>query len=159
MDTSTEGYLAFVILGIALVILVGQILTRGGRDYLREVFTDERTANSVSILLTVLFYLFTLGILGVISSMRVPVTGAAQTVVTKLGVVLLVLGVVFGSTMLALSRIRARRAEDEKQEALLSAMPGVLPPHHSRAGDTHLGPVAERAAHSTDARLMPPADQ
>lgn len=149
MDTGTEGYLAFVVLGTALVVVVGLILTRSGRVYLQDVFPDRRTANSVSVLLSVLFYLFALGLLGVISTMSVPVTGTAQTVVTKLGVVLLVLGVVFGATMIALARIRARRAEDEKQEQLLAAMPGVTPTHHSRAADEHLGPLTTDSAATT----------
>ncbi|HEY0639450.1 MAG TPA: hypothetical protein VGD67_17525 [Pseudonocardiaceae bacterium] len=127
MDISTEGYLMFVVLGTVLVIVVGQLLTRAGRVYLEEAFPDRRTAGSVSILLTVMFYLFALGILGVISTMDVPVTGQAQIVVTKLGVVMLVLGVVFGATMLALSRIRARREEEEKQEALIANLPGAGP--------------------------------
>lgn len=123
MDTSTGGYLAFVVLGIGLVVGVGSTLTRGGRTYLREVFPDQRAADSVSRLLTVMFYLFALGILGVISTMSVPVDGVAQTVVTKLGVVLLILGLVFGATMLVLSRIRAQREESEKGDILLANMP------------------------------------
>ncbi len=155
MDTSTEGYLAFVVLGTLLVVVVGQILTRGGKVYLEEVFADSRSAGSVSTLLSVLFYLFALGILGVISSMTVPVDGVAQTVVTKLGVVLLVLGTVFGLTMLVLSRIRARRAESEKEDALIAAMPGHGTEHgngHQHNGRTDARPTV----HVSDARLAPP---
>jgi len=155
MDTSTEGYLAFVVLGAILVVVIGQILTRGGRIYLEEVFADSRAAGSVSTLLAVLFYLFALGILGVISSMTVPVTGVAQTVVTKLGVVLLVLGVVFGATMLALSRIRARREESEKEDALIAAMPGHQ--HQSNGyDDGRVSPTV--TVHAADARPAPPTN-
>jgi len=127
MDNSTEAYLVFVILGIVLVGVVGQLLIRAGQVYLEEVYPDPRVANSVSKLLAVMFYLFALGVLGIISTMDVPVEGTAQTVVTRLGVVLLVLGVVFGITMFVLSRIRARRQEEEQEEAIMAAtMPAPL---------------------------------
>lgn len=128
MDTTTDGYLSFVVFGAALVVVVGQLLIRGGRDYLKDVFPDERVASSVSKLLAVLFHLFAFGTLGVISTMRVPVTGAAQTVVTKLGVVLLILGLVFGATMLALSRIRSRRQEEVFMADLHAAQATYPPP-------------------------------
>jgi hypothetical protein len=112
MDANTQGYLAFVVLGAALVVAVGQLIIHAGRVYLEEVFPEERTASSVSRLLAVLFYLFALGILGIISTMPVPVDGQVQVVITKLGVVLLVLGIVYGGTMLVLNRIRARREEE-----------------------------------------------
>jgi hypothetical protein len=125
MDNSTEAYLMFVVLGVVLVAGVGQLLVHAGKVYLAEVFPDSRVADSVSRLLTVLFYLFALGLLGIISTMDVPVRGAAQTVVTKLGVIMLVLGVVFGATMMVLSRIRARRQEQEQEESMMAAsMPG-----------------------------------
>ena len=131
MGISTEGYLAFVVLGALLVIAVGQLIIRSGEVYLEEVFPDPRVAKSVSRLLAVLFYLFALGVLGITSTVDVPVDGTPQIVVTKLGIVLLCLGVVFAITMLVLSRIRDRREEQEKEEALLSAMPGVdYTPHH-----------------------------
>lgn len=132
MDNSTEAYLMFVILGVVLVAAVGQLLVRAGRVYLEEVFPDPRVANSVSRLLTVLFYLFALGLLGIISTIDVPVSGDAQTVVTKLGVILLVLGIVFGATMLVLARIRARRQEQEQEESMMAAsMPGgAFAPHY-----------------------------
>jgi hypothetical protein len=148
MGITTEGYLAFVVLGALLVIAVGQMLIRSGEVYLEEVFPDPRVAKSVSKLLAVLFYLFALGVLGITSTVDVPVEGTAQIVVTKLGVVLLCLGIVFGITMLVLSRIRDRREEQEKEEALLSAMPGVdYTPHHQSA---HPVPHAEPAPQAGD---------
>jgi preprotein translocase subunit SecG len=132
MTNSTDTYLVFVILGVLLVVAVGQLLIRSGQVYLAEVFPDPRVAGSVSKLLAVLFYLFALGVLGIISTMDVPVEGAAQTVVTKLGVVMLVLGVVFAVTMVGLARIRARRQEEEQEEALMAAsMPVTVHPQEN----------------------------
>ena len=124
MDSNTD-YLVFVVLGVVLVLLVGQLLVRAGQVYLEEVFPNRRVASSVSRLLAVLFYLFALGLLGIISTMDVPVEGAAQVVVTKLGVVLLVLGIVYAVAMVVLTRIRSQRRGEEEDEAIMAAsMPG-----------------------------------
>jgi len=150
MDNSTETYLMFVVLGVVLVIMVGQLLIRSGQVYLEEVFPDARVARSVSKLLAVLFHLFALGLLGIISTMNVPVEGAAQVVVTKLGVVMLVLGIVYALTMLVLSRIRARRHEEEEEEAIMAAsMPGgAYAPNDNGDGD------GAATSGPTDARLV-----
>lgn len=110
MDENLASYLAFVLLGTGATVAVGQVLYRSGRGYLEEMFPDGQVAQSVNMLLAVLFHLVVLGILGIISTIDVPVDGAAQQVVTKLGVVLLVLGVAHGGAMLALARVRDRRA-------------------------------------------------
>ena len=93
--------------------MVGRLLFHSGRVYLEELFDDVRLASSVNALLAVLFHLVVLGILGIISTMDVPVDGQVQTVVTKLGVVLLILGVAHGSVMLGLGRLRTSRAEQQ----------------------------------------------
>ncbi|MQA17021.1 MAG: hypothetical protein GEV09_23685 [Pseudonocardiaceae bacterium] len=107
------SYVLLLLLGIALTVLVGQILIRTGESFLEEVFNDERTARSVNRLLAVLFHLVVLGVLALISTIEVPVEGVLQTLVTKLGVVLLVLGAAHGSTMLMLARIRSKRREQD----------------------------------------------
>jgi len=113
MDGNLAGYLVFVALGATLTLLVGQLLVRSGQVYLEQAFDDLRLANSINRLLAVLFHLVMLGVLAIISTIEVPVQGAAQTVVTKLGVVLLVLGAGHGATMLGLSRLRTRRRAQE----------------------------------------------
>lgn len=100
-------------LGVVCALIVGQVLLRTGRAILEEAFGDRRVANSLNQLLAVLFHLGALGVLAVISTIEVPVTGAVQTVVTKLGVVLLILGVAHGLLVVLLSRIRARGRERE----------------------------------------------
>jgi hypothetical protein len=156
MDSNTD-YLVFVVLGVVLVLLVGQLLVRAGQVYLEEVFPDRRVASSVSRLLAVLFYLFALGLLGIISTMDVPVEGAAQVVVTKLGVVLVVLGIVYAVAMVVLSRIRSRRREEDEEEAIMAAsMPGgALHPNgddtnHDTHHDTHHDAPHDTAHDVTD---------
>jgi uncharacterized membrane protein HdeD (DUF308 family) len=154
MDDNTGTYLAFVVLGVVLVIIVGQMLIRSGQVYLEETFPDRRVARSVSKLLAVMFYLFALGLLGIISTFDVPVEGDAQVVVTKLGVVLLVLGIVFAGTMLALSRIRSRRREEEEEEAMMAASMAAAPVHtdDTTNGDTTNG---DRGDHKDQGNVTP----
>lgn len=126
------GYVSFVVSGIALTLAVGQLLLRSGQVYLQETFADKALATSVNRLLAVLFHLIMLGVLGVISTVEVPVTGTAQTVVTKLGVVLLVLGAGHGATMYGLGRLRDRRREQEMWDRMervptAHAEPAVTP--------------------------------
>jgi hypothetical protein len=152
MDNSTDTYLVFVILGVLLVATVGQLLVRAGQVYLEEVFPERRVANSVSKLLAVMFYLFALGLLGIISTMDVPVEGSAQTIVTKLGVVLLVLGIVYAVAMAVLSRIRAGRQEQEQEEAIMAA--SMLP---YDTYDTHDSAADPAATAGTAAPVDEPA--
>jgi hypothetical protein len=123
VDGSLTGYLTFVALGATLTLLVGQLLYRSGQVYLEEVFVDRRLATSVNRLLGVLFHLMMLGVLALISTISVPVDGVAQAVVTKLGVVLLVLGGGHAATMWGLGRARTRRTE----QRLLDAWPARVP--------------------------------
>lgn len=103
-------YLPVVLLGAVLTVLVGALLYRDGAPFLDEVFDDPARAASVNRLLVVLFYLFMLGILGVISVFDVPwADGGLQIVLTKLGVVSLVLGIAHGIVMMRFSRLRSRR--------------------------------------------------
>ncbi len=100
-----------LLIGLVLTLIVGQILIRAGQEFLQEVFNSRGTARSVSRLLAVLFHLVVLGILFLISTTAVPTDGAFETVITKIGLVLLVLGAAHGGTMLALARIRSKRQE------------------------------------------------
>ena len=118
-------YLLVLVLGVGAALVVGQVLLRTGQAILEEAFADHRVASSVNRLLAVLFHLGALGVLALISTVDVPVTGALQIVVTKLGIVLLILGVVHGVLLLLLTRIRARnrylratfRYEDARRQA------------------------------------------
>lgn len=106
-------YVLVLLIGLVLTLIVGQILMRAGQEFLAEVFPDRGTARSVNRLLVVLFHLVVLGILAIISTVDVPGEDLLQTVVTKVGIVLLVLGAAHGGTMLVLARIRAKRREQD----------------------------------------------
>ncbi|GLZ45971.1 hypothetical protein Acsp06_21560 [Actinomycetospora sp. NBRC 106375] len=119
LDTGT--YIFIVVTGAILTIVVGQILMRSGIGFLRDVFDSEEVAVSTNRLLGVLFHLVALGFLALISTFRpFDVQGTVQIVVTQLGGVMLVLGVLHGLTLLLLSRVRSRR-RSETLESEMSA--------------------------------------
>ncbi|MFP5069241.1 hypothetical protein ACLFMI_06200 [Pseudonocardia nantongensis] len=108
----TGSYLALVLVGVLITVGVGQILLRSGQPFLEDVFQNNETAHSINRLLVVLFHLLTLGVLGMISIIPVPSdAGPAQTIVFKIGVVLLLVGIAYGVSMLVLLRIRERRRQ------------------------------------------------
>lgn len=119
LDTGT--YLAIVVIGAILTLVVGQILMRSGIGFLRDVFDSEEVAVSTNRLLGVLFHLIALGFLALISTFRpFDVQGTVQIVVTQLGGVMLVLGILHGLTLLLLARVRSRR-HSESLETQMTA--------------------------------------
>ncbi|ALE75577.1 hypothetical protein Ae168Ps1_3364 [Pseudonocardia sp. Ae168_Ps1] len=108
----TGGYLTLVVIGVLITVGVGQILLRSGKPFLEDVFQSKETADSINRLLVVLFHLLTLGVLAMISIADFPQdAGPAQTIVFKIGVVLLLVGIAYGICMLVLLRIRERRRQ------------------------------------------------
>lgn len=107
--TSNAEYITVLVIAIGLTFAVGRLLVVAGEPYLQEVFRDPKVTRSVNILLSVLFHLITLGVLAIISAIDIQLDTRLQTVVVKLGIVLLVLGVAYGVSMLVLIRIRQRR--------------------------------------------------
>ena len=109
MTDATAQYLLLLAITIALTFVVGRLLVTAGEPFLQEVFRDEKVTRSVNRLLSVLFYLITLGVLAIISVVDLDAGGVVQTLVLKIGVVLLILGIAYGISMLVLIRIRERR--------------------------------------------------
>ncbi|MEJ2862725.1 hypothetical protein [Actinomycetospora flava] len=111
IDTGT--YIFIVVVGAIITLVVGQILMRSGIGFLRDVFDSEEVARSTNRLLGVLFHLVALGFLALISTYRpFDVQGDVQIIVTQLGGVMLVLGILHGLTLLLLARVRSRRRSE-----------------------------------------------
>lgn len=147
-------YVLVLLIGLVLTLIVGQILMRAGQEFLAEVFPGSGTARSVNRLLVVLFHLVVLGILSIISTVDVPGEGLLETVVTKVGVVLLVLGAAHGATLLVLARIRAKR----KEQKLADEMSAQLEMSRQQQGqypDGHYGQhVGAPRAHTPQSRRV-----
>ena len=109
----TNSYIAFLVISALLVVIDAVVVTISGRKYLSD---DDHPGRSVaaSWLTTTLFSLIVLGLVAVISTVDLPVDGSLQKLVTKLGLVLLLLAVAHAITMAVLTRYRG----EERQEHL-----------------------------------------
>lgn len=152
MDDNAQ-YITLLVVAIGLTFLVGRLLVTAGEPFLQEVFQDRSVTRSVNLLLSVLFHLITLGVLGLISGIDLGPADPLQRFVTRLGVVLLILGIAYGVSMLVLIRIRERRRSatisEHVQERLAergidTRPPGDIP--HQQAGQPMAQPVSQPVA-------------
>ena len=132
----TNGYITFLVLGVALILIDGQLIYRSGRRYLQEVYKPE-AARSMMQLVTVLFSLVVLGLLALISLIDVDSGLPARDVVVQLGMVLLMLAVMHGVTLAILMKIRNRR----RQEKITDEFSAIN--HQRAAHDVTVQPVTE----------------
>ena len=125
MEPTLIAYISYLTLSAAATVWVGRTLFQNGTPFLRDVFKDNADlADAVNKLLVVGFYLINFGYVvlalrigGSVNSTR----GIFETVSTKLGVVLLVLGAMHFFNLLVFSRIRRRSV------LLTAGPPPVLP--------------------------------
>jgi hypothetical protein len=133
---TTNAYLSFLAIGIALVLIDGQIIYRSGRRYLENSYGDPAAGASMTRLVTVLFHLATLGVLALISTIDM---GGSDLpgVVGRIGVLLLILALAHAITLGVLARIRGEqeveavvqrgprpRVEAEQQGMTVTPVPG-----------------------------------
>ena len=114
--SDTAEYITLLVISIIITIAVGQVLMISGQPFLQEVFQDRKVTASVNRLLSVLFYLITIGVLTIISVWSIDIGSQLQNMVVKLGIVLIVLGIAYGISMLVLVRVRERRRADQISE-------------------------------------------
>ena len=123
MDYRLIDYGIYLVMSVALTVWVGDTLHRNGRPFLVSVFKEEGLADSVNHLLVVGFYLVNFGAVAMlINTGGSPgnVTDMLKQTVTRVGVVLLVLGFMHFNNVLILRSIRRR---DKK--------PAPLPPNYN----------------------------
>jgi hypothetical protein len=95
MDLRLADYFIYLLASVMLTVWVGTTLFRNGRPFLISVFKEPGLADSVNRLLVVGFYLINFGAAALlINAGGAPnsVADMIQETVTRLGVVLLVLG-------------------------------------------------------------------
>jgi len=122
----TNSYVIFLLIGVLLVLVDGQILYRSGLGYLQKVYQSD-SARSVMQLVAVLFHLIVLGVLALISTMDVATGMSIRELVGRLGVVLLALAAAHGLTMAILVRVRERRREEQIEDEMVADHAGVVP--------------------------------
>jgi hypothetical protein len=124
MDASS--YVTFLLIGVLLVLIDGQILYRGGLGYLQKIYPSD-SARSVMQLVTVLFHLVVLGVLALISTLNVDTGMPIRDLVVKWGVVLLGLAAAHGLTMAILVAMRNRRREEQLEDEMAGDHTGTGP--------------------------------
>ena len=111
MDLQLVDYAIYIMASAFLTIWVGDTLHRNGRPFLVSVFKEDGLANSVNRLLVVGFYLVNFGAAAILINTGSAPDGWAgmlKQTVTRIGVVLLVLGFMHFSNVFILRSIRRR---------------------------------------------------
>ncbi|HVW44635.1 MAG TPA: hypothetical protein VHC18_25125 [Amycolatopsis sp.] len=109
----TNAYVAFLVVGILLVVIDGQIIYHSGKRYLENAQGDSEAGASMSRLVAVLFHLVALGVLALLSTIDFPGGSSLPGVVGRLGVVLLVLALVHGIALAVLARRREEQVVED----------------------------------------------
>jgi len=109
MNLQLIDYCIYIGASVLLTIWVGDTLHRNGRPFLVSVFKEDGLADSVNRLLVIGFYLVNFGAAAIlINTGGLPATVAdmLKQTVTRVGVVLLVLGFMHFNNLLVLHVIR-----------------------------------------------------
>jgi len=109
MDLQLIDYFIYIAASVLLTIWVGRTLYRNGRPFLVSVFKEDGLADSVNRLLVIGFYLVNFGAAAIlINTGGVPgsIAEMLKQTVTRIGVVLLVLGFMHFNNLLVLHFIR-----------------------------------------------------
>ncbi|MCU7724660.1 hypothetical protein ODJ79_13115 [Actinoplanes sp. KI2] len=134
MDPKVWMYLLYLAVSVGLTVWVATTLSRNGRVFLEDVFDDPRLAGAVNQLLVMGFYLLNLGYVtfAMRSSAQVEDTSTAlETFSTKIGLVLLVLGILHFCNVYFLGRYRRGRIRQQQGQPPLPPA-GRLPQHPPR---------------------------
>ncbi|MFC8917469.1 hypothetical protein ACGF5F_03325 [Streptomyces sp. NPDC047821] len=119
MDLTVIAYVIYLLISVALTVWVARTLSRNGRIFLADVLRgNEKLAEAVNHLLVVGFYLVNFGFVALYLSQDESVADARhlfEALSVKLGVVLLVLGVMHLGNVYVLNRIRRRGALEREQ--------------------------------------------
>ncbi|MFD4524530.1 hypothetical protein ACFWP7_11545 [Streptomyces sp. NPDC058470] len=132
MDLTVVSYVIYLLVSIALTIWVARTLSKNGRIFLGDVLHgNEKLADAVNHLLVVGFYLVNLGFVALylngddeIADAR----GIFEALSTKLGVVLLVLGVMHLGNVYVLNKIRRRGVMEREQLPPVTPTDWIAPP-------------------------------
>jgi len=111
MDLQLIDYFIYIVASVLLTIWVGDTLHRNGRPFLVSVFKEDGLADSVNRLLVIGFYLVNFGAAAIlINTGGIPASlgDMVKQTVTRIGVVLLVLGFMHFNNLLILRSIRRR---------------------------------------------------
>ena len=119
MDLTVVAYVIYLLVSVALTVWVARTLSRAGKVFLEDVLHgNEKLADAVNHLLVVGFYLVNLGFVALYLKSADRVGNARElfeALSVKLGVVLLVLGVLHLCNVYVLNKIRRRGVMEREQ--------------------------------------------
>ena len=130
-------YLAYIALSILVTVWVARTLSRNGLVFLVDAFGhDERLATSVNHLLVVGFYLINLGYVALalrLSTRPIDAANAMEMLSAKVGLVLLVVGVMHFFNVFVIAKLGRRLSSFLRphEEPAASDEPEELPPPRS----------------------------
>lgn len=131
MDRTVIAYVIYLVVSVALTIWVARTLSHNGRVFLADVLHgNEKLADAVNHLLVVGFYLVNLGFVALYLSGDDTIEdtrGIFEALSTKLGVVLLVLGVMHLGNVYVLNRIRRRGIMEREQQPPVAPQEWIAP--------------------------------
>jgi len=130
MDSLITSYLVYTASAVVLTGVLARTLYRNGKVFLADVFADnDGMAEAVNQLLVVGFYMLNLGYAFMIFRTDGAATGleATENLVTKLGVLLLSLGVIHFVNISVFWKLR-RRSEPVFDHPPIQPTTTVLPP-------------------------------
>ncbi|MFD7936001.1 hypothetical protein ACFV4T_15995 [Streptomyces sp. NPDC059755] len=137
MDRTVIAYVVYLVVSIGLTVWVARTLSSNGRIFLADVLQgNEKLADAVNHLLVVGFYLVNLGFVALYLSGDDTIEdtrGIFESLSTKVGVVLLVLGAMHLANVYVLNRIR-RRGVMEREQVPPVAPQGWAAPSAPTAG-------------------------
>ncbi|MGW6687617.1 hypothetical protein [Streptomyces sp. NPDC054961] len=119
MDLTVVAYVIYLIISIGLTIWVARTLSRNGRIFIADVLQgNEKLADAVNHLLVVGFYLVNIGFVTLYLRASETVNearGLFEALSVKIGVVLLVLGVMHLGNVWVLNKMRRRGIMERQQ--------------------------------------------
>jgi len=157
-------YLAVLLVGLIIVIVDGQLILRGSPSYLAEAYHDKRQAKRVATLVAVLFHLVMFGVVALVASIAFSPDAGVSSVLSRVGVLLLLTALGHALTLVVLSRLRAQQTDAEMAEVQMEAVeqyrhPQTRPRRRPRPGaeppTDFDAPVPDTAPPHADA---PPGD-
>lgn len=115
---NNDGYVGFLLLGVVLIAVDGQVLYRSGRRYLASAYGEGGGAGSVGRLVAILFYLVMLGVLALVSTVDAPASGSLPQLVNRIGILLLIMAAGHGIATWILATLRRHQENQRLNEKL-----------------------------------------
>lgn len=131
MNWTVGTYVAYLLVAVPITVWVATTLSRNGRVFLADVFdTNAALADAVNKLLVVGFYLINLGFVMLYlrggGEVR-DLTGLFETLSVKIGIVMLVLGVIHFVNVMVFSSMRHRARADAVRSRYAQQAPPPQP--------------------------------